>query len=132
MLAPIPGTVHLKMIVPDPPEPKVVETPPALASESERLARALIQVALEVCCSVRPVEHLSLRRFATAVRRHAHMRRRTLSVSGPVALHSLHICPSAGDEVEITGSARCSAETLAYTARFTLEGIPRLSAFRVL
>lgn len=132
MLTPIPGMTHLKVVTPSParPEPRALaasaEAGPELAAR--RHAFALVRVALEAVCGVRPLERLDHRRYAPPARRHIAAGLRAGTLRGPVRVCSFHT----KDDGELHGLAVCAGRWFAYTARMSTKKPERLLTFRVL
>lgn len=137
MLTPIPGMVHLKVIAPSPtpaalPAPPTQQAQPATDPDAQRRIHALVLVALEIICGMRPEERLDKRRYAPPARRHISERFRQGDLRGPVQIASLH----RKDDGEVHGLAVCAGRQFAYTARLTTRPgtrePERLLTFRVL
>lgn len=131
MLTPIPGMVHLKVIVPVSPQdpefsPSDGSPPPELPPR--RSTAALIQLALEVACGMRPAESVDRKRFGPPARVHLAARARAGDLKGPVRVASLHL----RNDGEVHGTAACADRWLAYTARVETTAPGRLLTFRVL
>ncbi|MGP6175183.1 Rv3235 family protein [Corynebacterium sp. A21] len=133
MLVPLPGLSHLKVLHLSP-VPAQEITPKITPQTLQTTATQLTVIALETAFGIRPIQHLSRKRYAFGVRAHVTARQHRGGLRGPVRLDSLHLRSPDPETVEVFGSATVAAHPHGFTASLEKTGRQqwRMRTFRII